>query len=137
MSTLSDKLLDFRFDIADDDGFYSVSSSNFNRAVKTAYKKYVAKYNSHANSTSDFVLIYEYSSFLGFIQGFAITDYCIYGDEGSSFELPLRDLASVKYDESEDEFVFTSTSNKKYYIKVASSKKGLARQVATLINNHL
>lgn len=137
MKSLSDALLEYRFDITDNDAFHSISSDSFNKAVKTASNKYVAKYNSHANSTADFVFIYEYYSFLGFVQGFAITDSYIYGDDGVTFELPLNNLASVKYDDEDHEIVLSPKNGSKHYIKVSANKKQLAKTLASIINDYI
>lgn len=137
MKSLSDALLEYRFDITDNDVFHSVSSASFNKAVKTASNKYAAKYNSHANSATDFVFIYEYSSFLGFIQGFAITDSYIYGDDGGTFELPLNNLSSVKYDNEDHEIVFYPKNGSKHHIKVSANKKQLAKTLVSIINNYI
>lgn len=137
MTSLRNGLIDHRFEITDNDAFHSVCSKGFKGAVKTAVRKYVAEYDSFTKDPIDFSFVYEYTSLFGFSQGFAITDYCIYGDEGSTFMLNISDLSRVKYDDDDNEIVFVPKKGLSYYIKVSPKKKDMAQELIDVINDYL
>ncbi|MGL5660773.1 MAG: hypothetical protein ACRDCX_06010 [Aeromonas sp.] len=132
MKTLLGALLEYRPDITDNNAFYCFGCNGFDKAKKTASKKYSNEYVD----TLDINFVYEYSSFLGFVYGFVITDDCICGYDGCSFHIPLKDLRAVRYDNDDDEIVFSPKNGLSSCIKVATQKRNLAKNLVSIINDY-
>ncbi|MGL5041209.1 MAG: hypothetical protein ACRC6D_14145 [Aeromonas sp.] len=125
-------LFEYRFDITDSKDFYFYGMPGFEKAINTASKKYSGEYVD----ASSIHFVYEYSSFLGFIHGFVITDDYICGYDGDSFKIPLKNLRTVRYDNDDDEIVFSPKSGLSSYIKVSTQKRNLAKNLISIINDY-